>query len=111
MYRELHTLLVPYRLRFSTTSGRLRFAGTSLHSLTEINMPDSALAIVLSLTWGLCGHVARSSVFMFFRVMLGRSSMSMTKSRISASSFGGLPPLGAAPSSMSPVSWYRRTIE
>ena len=52
----------------------------------EINMPDSALAIVDSLTAGLCGHVARISLFISRREIVGMSSMSMMqKSLISAS--------------------------
>ena len=37
-------------------SGRFRLAGTSLHLLMVISIPDNALAIVETSTWGLWGH-------------------------------------------------------
>ena len=74
-------------------------------------MPDSALAIVGSVTDGLCGHVVRSSRFISRRVMLGSSSMSsMQKSLISESIFAGLPPVRAAAATV-PVAWNRLTME
>ena len=92
-------------------SGRFRLAGTSLHFLMVISIPDNALAIVETSTCGLCGYVLRIVAFSSRRLTVGSSSTSMTrKSRISASSIGGLPPL-LARGWTSQLSWYRRTME
>lgn len=92
-------------------SGRFRLTGTSWTSFTDISIPDSALAIVVSPTRGFSGHVARIRVFISRSVMVGRSSTSIAqKSLISASILGGRPP-PCSPAAALPVVWNRRTIE